>query len=368
MGTAIDTADGALAIRLVANHAHHHGYGGTGAVADIEVPASQVLDLPNANEEPDYPRVVIAAAWHAWIRGDTERAAELRRQALEADSRYPTSTGRPRVELDAHNLTAMVSLAGGDYAGAVASYGRVAELASAEGYPGLAAINLAVGVNTSLLGGVDAEDLIAKAELAVKLARQSGMHGAIVISINSLALTLVERDPARARALLEESVERSANPGEASPSGVLTAGLVAGRLQDWDLTLKLAAQSMQMERWIMAPLQVAPCLALCARALAESRPEVAGVLHSAAYTTFRRAASEAGDQARSGTAPVGPNANFMLTAMHETGDIVAEALGNERSRALREEGAAMSMDEAITFALANIDPKLLTGPIASIER
>ena len=54
--------------------------------------------------------------------------------------------------------------------------------------------------------------------------------------------------------------------------------------------------------------------------------------------------------------------------MHETGDIVAAALGDERRRALRTEGAAMSMDEAITYALANIDPKLLTGPIASIDR
>ena len=146
------------------------------------------------------------------------------------------------------------------------------------------------------------------------------MHAAIVISLNSLALTLVDRDPARARALLEESVERSATPGEASPSGVLTACLVAGRLQDWDLTLALAARSMHLWRWIMAPLQVAPCLALCARALAEDRPEVAGVLRGAAYATFRRAASEAGSQGRSGTAPVGPNANFVLTALHETGD------------------------------------------------
>jgi hypothetical protein len=44
--------------------------------------------------------------------------------------------------------------------------------------------------------------------------------------------------------------------------------------------------------------------------------------------------------------------------MHETGDLVAAALGDDRRRALRAEGAAMSMDEANTFALANIDPKL----------
>ncbi len=63
-----------------------------------------------------------------------------------------------------------------------------------------------------------------------------------------------------------------------------------------------------------------------------------------------------------------PSVNFVLAAMHETGDIVAAALGDERRRALRTEGAAMSMDEAINFALANIDPKLRTGPVASIDR
>jgi predicted ATPase/class 3 adenylate cyclase len=368
LATAIDAADASLAVRLVANHPHHHGYGGTGAVFDIEVPASQVLDLPNAHEEAGYPRVVIAAAWHAWIRGDIDKAYELRRQALEADSLHPTTPGRPRAELDAHNLTAMVSLAAGDYAEAVKAYGRVAELASADGYPGLAAINLAVGVNTALLGGGEAEDLVAKAEMALKLARQSGMHGAIVISNNSLALTLADLDPARARALLEESVERSATLGEASPSGVLTAGLVAGRLQDWDLTLKLAARSMQLERWIMAPLQVAPCLALFARALAERRPEIAGVLQGASYAIFRRAASDSGGGIRPGTSPVGRNANFVLTALHEVGDIVADALGKDKAGELRVAGKAMSMDEAITCALANIDPKLLTGPIASIKQ
>ena len=91
-------------------------------------------------------------------------------------------------------------------------------------------------------------------------------------------------------------------------------------------------------------------------------------MHGAAYATFRRAASEAGSAGQSSTAAVGPNANFVLTAMHETGDIVAAALGDERRRELRTEGAAMSMDEAITYALANIDPNLLTGPIASIDR
>ena len=140
-------------MRLVANHPHHHGYRGAGAVFDIEVPASRVLGLPNAHEEPSYPRVLIAAASLSYLRGDFEGATPLRRQALKADSPQSATQGRPRVELDAWNLTAMVSLAAGDYAEAVDAYNRGAELAVTDGRLGIAAISLAVGVNTALFGG-----------------------------------------------------------------------------------------------------------------------------------------------------------------------------------------------------------------------
>jgi hypothetical protein len=119
---------------------------------------------------------------------------------------------------------------------------------------------------------------------------------------------------------------------EASPSGVLTACLAAGRLSDWDLALALATRSLQLEFLVKAALQVAPCLAVCARALAEDRPEIGGVLRGAAYATFKGAVSEASSIGRSSTAVVGPNTNFVLTAMHETGDIVANGLGDERRR------------------------------------
>jgi hypothetical protein len=145
--------------------------------------------------------------------------------------------------------------------------------------------------------------------------------------------------------------------------GFLTAGLVAGRLRDWDLTLALTARTIYLYRWSMCPLQVSTRLAECARAFAENRPELAGVLQGAAYAAFRRASPAADGARRSDTAPVGPNANFVLTALRETGDLIAAALGDQRQRELRTAGAAMSMDEAISYALANIDPKLLTGPV-----
>lgn len=253
LATAMDTTDAALAVRLVANHPHHHGYGGMGRVS--EMPASRVvLDLPDARAEAGYPRVLMIAAWQAYLRGDYHVADDLRRQVLDIDSSQPKTCGHPPVELDACNLTAMASLAAGDYDGALAAYRRGAELAAAQRYPGLAAINLAVGVNTALLGGGETEEVAAIAEEALDLARKSGIHAAIVISLNSLALTITDSDPQRARTLLEESLQRSSSPWRQSPSGVLTACLVAGRLMDWNLALTLAARSMHMERWIMAPL------------------------------------------------------------------------------------------------------------------
>ena len=123
-----------------------------------------------------------------------------------------------------------------------------------------------------------------------------------------------------------------------------------------------------MYRGIMNPLHSAPCLAGCARALAEDRPEVAGVLHGAAYTAFRLAAPAIGPTQRSSTRPVGTGTNFLFQALRETGDLVAAAVGDDRARELRRTGAAMGLDEAVSYALAHIDPKLLTGPIVSIDR
>src|SRR5262249_4290546 len=152
-----------------------------------------------------------------------------------------------------------------------------------------------------------------------------------------------------------ESVDRGSMPGAEISTGFLTGCLVASRLRDWSLTLALTGRSMFLYRWSTAPLPAATCLAECARPFADDQPELAGALQAAAYAAFRRASPAAGGAQRPDSAPVGPNANFVLAELRETGDIVAAALGDERRRELRTEGAAMSTDEAISYALANID-------------
>ena len=95
---------------------------------------------------------------------------------------------------------------------------------------------------------------------------------------------------------------------------------------------------------------------------------MAGVLQGAAYAAFRLAAPTVDTASTSAAPSVGTGGNFVFQALRETHDLVAAAVGDERARELRRTGAAMGLDEAVSFALANIDPKLLTGPIASIDR
>jgi hypothetical protein len=235
-------------------------------------------------------------------------------------------------------------------------------LARTDGYPGLAAIFLAYGVNSALLGGGDIASAIAMAEEAVTTARQSGIPMAIATTANSLALALVDRDPSRARALLQESIVSSLTPGEEMASAVLMAGLVAARLRDWNLTLALSARDLYLWRWVNSPLEVAPCLALCARALAEERPEIAGVLRGAAYAAFHQGSTHDNTGGKR-SPPFDSNLNFVLAALSETGGLVTAALGEQRRQELRAQGAAMSMDEAMSYVLANVDPEFLTGRI-----
>ncbi|WP_264073185.1 hypothetical protein, partial [Mycolicibacter minnesotensis] len=139
-------------------------------------------------------------------------------------------------------------------------------------------------------------------------------------------------------------------------TAVMTASLVAGRLRDWELTLKLAVQSLRLWRWVDSPMQSAPTLALCARALSDRRPEAAGLIRGAAYAAFHSASlddSAVPTRHVSGSSDV----NFILRALREAGDLVAAALGDAKRQELRRAGAAMTTDEAISFALATAEQK-----------
>ncbi|OBK76341.1 NB-ARC domain-containing protein [Mycobacterium sp. 1164985.4] len=352
LSNAIDAGNAKLAVRIVASQPHQEkAEGPTGQVLRVE--AGPVLALPGAAEEPGYPLVLLTAAYNVQATGNWDEVEKLCRQAAEASRRTAGTTHSHRVEMDTFSLRAQQALAGGEYLDAIMAYGRAAEIALADGYTGLAGIFRAYGVQCTMLGGIDTEGTVSEAEDAVALARQSGMPGAIVICLNALALALADTEPKRARAVLHESIELASTPNQEVSSGVLTACLVAGRLRDWDLTLSLTGKTMRLWRWSVALMQSAPCLSLCARAIAEIRPEVAGVLRGAAYAAYAQASKSAVAR-QVDTSPSASKVNFILAALQETGEIVSAALGDDRRRELRIQGAAMTMDGAISYAVANI--------------
>jgi predicted ATPase/class 3 adenylate cyclase len=368
LANAVEAGDVALAVQIVANHPHRDR-ANPGRIGQVYVlPASRVLGMPGAAQHPEYPRLLMVAAYEALDSLDQERANVLSRQALEAARAKGTPIEGPPLEIDVLTLQAEASIAAGAYADAVAAYTQAAELATTNGYQGVAAIFLAYSVSSDLLGGGDPGEATARAERSMMLARQSDMPGAIVIALNALALTLVASDPDRARTLLLESAERSTLPSQEIAPAFITASMAAGRLRDWNLSLTLAGRAMHMYRGIMNPLHSAPCFAECARALVEDRPEVAGVLLGAAYAAFGLAAPRVDTASQSVAPQSGTRDNFVFQAMRETHELVAAAVGDDRARDLRRAGAAMGLDAAVSYALANIDPRLLTGPIASIDR
>ena len=370
LANAVDSGDAAAAIALVASYpVQSRAEGPTGELVVIDV--TPVLAMPQASEQPGYPSALVVAAYRAQSIGDWQHVDELCRQALEAEERLGSVNGQ-RIEMETCSLQAQNFLARGAYADAVSTYARAAELAEANGYTGMAAIFLAYKVSCALLGGTPAKEMESTVEASVALARRSGMPGAMVISLNSMAMTLAERDPSRAKAVLRdrakavlrESVVLASTPGQEVATGFLMAALVATRLGDWQVALALSGRTMVLWRWVQTVMAAAPSLAVCARALAEDRPEVAGVLRGAAYAAYRRGSTGQSDPARQ---QGNPGVNYLLGALREAGDIVAAALGEERRQQLRVEGAAMALDEAVTYALANIDPQLLTGPIQVAE-
>ena len=354
---AIDTDDADLAARLVSSQPRV----GVRYGEQRLLPAERVLSLAGIEDSPWYPHALIRAAGQAVFGGDHARGLEYRQRALDVLAEgLPERAG---VRSLAAEIMGATMLGAGRFSETAEAYAEAAEFAREDKGFGLAAVYMAWGVNTRLLAGESGEAVRTMAEEAVSAARRADMPGAIAVALISLSLSFIDSDPARGRALLVESLVRAGQPGNEFALAIVPAALAAGRLEDWNLTLALAGRTLRLYRFAMANIGAATALAELARAFAASAPEVAGVLHGAARAEFARANPDAAKAARSDSQRNDSNRNFVLRALHETGTIVAEALGVERWHELRATGLAMNTDEAVSFALDHVDPKLLTGPL-----
>ena len=281
---------------------------------------------------------------------DALDAALAAQQALTAE---PPSQGvSVKVRMGVH--TGEARARDGDYYGS--SLNRAARL-MAVGHGGQIVCSQATAdlARDALAEGVVLVDLA--------LARQAGAPLAITLNLLSFAQALAPDDPEQARAMLDEAFQLEATLGylDATPTFVYAAG----RLGAWTATLRAASRTLkhQLRSGAATRVIVAGVMNLAARGLAEDRPEPAAVMQGAVHAVLRGVATTT--DAPGLAAPAEPTAvvTFIAGARHDTTQLLIATLGEPRLRELRADGAAMTEDQAYTYARAHIDEYL-----AAIDR
>jgi hypothetical protein len=189
------------------------------------------------------------------------------------------------------------------------------------------------------------------ASQSVELARRSGAPVCIAQSLVALAGALADRDPSRARALLTESLELRASLDLEGPFDATRSTLIAARMTDWPLALKIAPDAIRNLSRAGDRPYLAGILNVVARAFAGSDPASAAILQGAVPGLAAAAGSHA--VSRSGDAEA--TASFITELRRQTTASLKESLGEDRLRQLRTEGAAMDGTQVVAYALNALD-------------
>jgi hypothetical protein len=238
----------------------------------------------------------------------------------------------------------------GAWAAAAEACLEAVELTRAAGPSMAAAITTAAAAAALSLGGrqVEARPLAIR---ALELARSNGSPSAIVQALYAVALASGDDDPHAARAALDEAFELTIALDYENFSDLTGITFAAAAIGDWPLTARAGARVIRLLHWVNDRVYLSGVFAVTARALAETDPEAAGIVQSAARTL---AASHQTASIPPGTmsgSRVGP----LLTANRDTSRLITETLGEARVRALREQGAAMDIDEAVAYTLGHLE-------------
>jgi hypothetical protein len=95
---------------------------------------------------------------------------------------------------------------------------------------------------------------------------------------------------------------------------------------------------------------------------AESRPEPAAVIQGTVGMVLHRAMPNTATPGTGASAQTNTVATFIAGVRHDTTKLIVAALGEPRMRELRAQGAAMTEDQAYTYARTHIDDYLATNP------
>ena len=353
MQHAVDTGDADLALRLVSQQPTPVMQVGPRFV----LPVGAALGLPDARNHPLYGYALSVAAVVASFQGDLDRAESLSEEAVAATPRL--DAGR-RVDFLCQVRGAVAS-ARGDLAEAARQLTEGAELARHSQWVGST-----FRTCQALAGAAIAHTMAGNASVgeplaveAVALGRECGAPAAVAHGLIALAGTLAESDPARARAALDEGLQLRAT-FDLSDTDALQCTLVAARITDWALVLRLGRDALHYFLWTGERSFTSGLMNALARALAPCDPESAAVLQGATRRLVVGAERPSAGRAIAvdATAAMGPATGpvpFFIEIRRQATAIIREALGDDRMRALRAQGEAMDPDDALQYALAVVE-------------
>ena len=167
---AIDADNAALAVKLVASHPHRQAMSG---ISDGRGAASTGISSARSTWSQGASRSTRAFSLSRRINRYTTATttADTNSAGRQPKPKHSSTTPLPgpRIEMDIWILRLPLCYGLAHTRKARVCYAQAAEIADSEGYPGIAAMLLSYSVNTDLLGGSKANEVVAKAEEAVSL-------------------------------------------------------------------------------------------------------------------------------------------------------------------------------------------------------
>ena len=331
-----------------------------------------VLALPGAGDHPASSVALMLAAWQALRRGDGRRVSDLCDQALAAEARLG-SIPDSHLAMFGSYLRGQVAQARALLATpglldislqreAADHFVDASRHARADGLPSMTAFFL--GSGAFVLGWLDPTAALPLGTEGLALARQTGAPIAITRNLIGLAEALALGDPQQARVLLDESLRLAAMLGYETPGLLNDAVFTAGRLLAWPTMFRTANRALhhQLRSGGTSPLFLAGILNLVARGLAEPRPEPAAVIQGTIGIVLYRATPNTATPDAGAAAQRSTVATPLAGVRRDTTELILAALGEQRMFELRAQGAAMTKDQAYTYARTHIDDYLATNP------
>jgi hypothetical protein len=156
--------------------------------------------------------------------------------------------------------------------------------------------------------------------------------------------------------LLIEGLENMDRLGYEDCNELTGAVLVSGRFADWRLVLRTARRAVPLAHWQNERSYIVGIFTVVTLALADSRPDTAAVLQGAARSMARTwAAAQNTSEPQSSNRP---RAGHVTAFRREANRRLSLALSDEDLQRHRQRGEAMDQDQAVVYALTEIDRAL----------